>query len=114
MRVHLDGHRMTIIAGNDISVTRSTVDRVVLDVGEWCAVIVEINDPSEITGCNRSWIRADGAACAHRALHGRSEVVETDDTPRTEPRNSNTALRVRGNIQVPTLSTLDIREISLE
>ena len=42
----------------------ATVDSVMLDVGEHSDVIVEMNHPSEITTCKRSWIRADGAACA--------------------------------------------------
>jgi FtsP/CotA-like multicopper oxidase with cupredoxin domain len=45
---------MTVIAVDYISVTPSTVDSVMLDVGERCDVIVEMNYPSEITGGERS------------------------------------------------------------
>jgi FtsP/CotA-like multicopper oxidase with cupredoxin domain len=53
MRVHLDGHRMTVIAVDGIPTAPSSVDSVTLDVGERCDVIVEMNQ-----AVGNYWLRA--------------------------------------------------------
>ena len=72
-----------------------------------------MNQPSEIIGGEAGSARTD--RLRHRALRGSSGVVESDDNPANWDKELDyNAPRVRGNIQVPTLSTPNSREISLE
>jgi iron transport multicopper oxidase len=78
MRVHLDGHRMTVIAVDGIPTVPSTVDSVTLDVGERCDVIVEMNQP-----VGNYWLRAN--TLDPRGQDGVRAIVRYAGAPAVEP-----------------------------
>ena len=103
MRVHVDGHRMTVIAVDGIPTMPSTVDSVTLDVGERCDVIVEMSQP-----VGNYWLRA--STLDPRGQDGVRAIVRYAGAPAVEPAATpakwgteldyNT-LRARSGIQVP-------------
>ena len=78
MRVHLDGHRMAVIAVDGIPTMPATVDSVTLDVGERCDVIVEMNQP-----VGNYWLRA--STLDPRGQDGVRAVVRYASAPAVEP-----------------------------
>jgi multicopper oxidase len=104
MRVHLDGHRMTMIAVDGIPIAPSTVDSVTLDVGERCDVIVEMNQ-----AVANYWLRA--STLDPRAQDGVRAIVRYAGAPAVEPVDTlanwgteldYNALRARDSMEVPT------------
>jgi FtsP/CotA-like multicopper oxidase with cupredoxin domain len=103
MRVRLDGHRMTVIAVDGISTMPFTADSVMLDIGERCDVIVEMNQP-----VGNYWLRANTVAPGGK--DGVRAVVRYTGAPAAEPADTPAswgtsldynALRARDGVQVP-------------
>ena len=103
MRVHLDGHRMTVIAADGIATVPSTVDSVTLDVGERCDVIVDMNQP-----VGNYWLRAN--TLDPRSTDGARAIVRYAGAPAVEPAGTAAswgtqldynALGARGGLPVP-------------
>ena len=113
MRVHLDGHRMMVIAVDGIPTVPSTVDSVTLDVGERCDVIVEM---SQRVG--NYWLRA--STLDPRGQEGVRAIVRYAGAPAVEPAvtaaNWGTeldynALRARRGIQVPASDLVGVHAL---